>query len=200
MKQSQRREHLIDTAITLFAAKGFHATGIDLILAEAGVSKKTLYRHFRSKDELILAALKKYDGIFRNDLMRRVAARSDNPKERLLAFYDVAGDWFESDGFFGCIFINAISEYAASDTPLRLLCKDFKGQVRRFIGEQTALLPVAAPDKLADELALLLEGAIVTAQVSEHSRVAAETAKRAATALVDQALRDGPPEDIVAGL
>ena len=59
MPASSRREHLIDTAIELFAKHGFHATGIDMILARAGVSKKTLYRHFRSKEELILAALRK---------------------------------------------------------------------------------------------------------------------------------------------
>lgn len=192
MNHSQRREHLIDTAIALFTAKGFHATGIDLILAEAGVSKKTLYRHFRSKDELILAALKKYDGLFRNGFMRQVAAKSGGPKARLLAVYDVAGDWFETDAFFGCVFINAIGEYAAPETPLRQVCKDFKAQMRRFLAEQTAQLGVADPEGLADELALLLEGAIVTAQVSERRRAAAQTAKHAAAALIDRALAAGP--------
>ncbi|HMB75115.1 MAG TPA: TetR/AcrR family transcriptional regulator [Kiloniellaceae bacterium] len=191
MNQSQRREHLIDTAIALFTANGFHATGIDRILAEAGVSKKTLYRHFRSKDELILAALKKYDGLFRNSFMRQAAAKNGGPKARLLGVFDVAGDWFESDSFFGCVFINAIGEYAAPETPLRQVCKDFKTQMRRFLAEQTTELPVADPEGLADELALLLEGAIVTAQVSERRRSAAETAKRAAAALIDQAVAAG---------
>lgn len=194
MSQSQRREHLIDTAMALFAAHGFHATGIDLILAEAGVSKKTLYRHFRSKEELILAALKKYDGLFRNGFMRKVAAAGEDPRARLLAVFRVAGEWFESDDFFGCVFINAIGEYAAPDTPLRQVCKGFKMQMRHFLGEQTAALPLAEPERLADELALLLEGAIVTAQVSQQRRAAAETAERAAAALIDRALEQNSIE------
>ena len=97
MSDSQRREQLIDTAIDLFAKHGFHATGIDRILAVSGVSKKTLYRHFRSKDELILAALRKYDGLFRNNFMREVESRGTTPKERLLAVFDAARAWFEDN-------------------------------------------------------------------------------------------------------
>ena len=187
MSQSPRREHLIDTAIALFAERGYHGTGIDTILAKAGVSKKTLYRHFRSKEELILAALKKYDGLFRNDFMRQVEARAATPRDRLLAVYDVAADWFAQDNFFGCMFINAVGEYSAADTPIRQVCKDFKRQVRRYIEDLCAELGAENPAGLADELAMLFEGAIVTAQVSDKREAAAQIAKTAAAALIDQA-------------
>jgi AcrR family transcriptional regulator len=195
MSQSQRREHLIDTAMALFSAHGFHATGIDRILAEAGVSKKTLYRHFRSKEELILAALKKYDSLFRNGFMRQVEAKADNPRERLLAVFDVAGDWFAQNNFYGCIFINAIGEYAAPKTAIRQVCKDFKTLMRRYLEDLATQLPATDPAELADELALLLEGAIVTAQVSENKEKAARVAKTAAAALIDQVMAKAPGED-----
>ena len=101
---SSKRELLVDTAIDLFYRDGFHATGIDKILAESGVAKMTLYKHFKSKDELILAALRKRDEIFRNDFMNAVAARAKAPRDRLLAVFDVLGDWFATRGFSGCIF------------------------------------------------------------------------------------------------
>ncbi len=191
MSQSQRREDLVDTAIELFLEHGFHATGIDTILAESGVSKKTLYRHFRSKDELILAALKKYDGLFRNGFMRQVEARAETPRERLLAMFDVAAAWFEQNNFYGCLFINAIGEYSDAEAPIRQVCKDFKALIRRYIEELCAELPAPDPAALADELALLLEGAIVTAQVSQQRGRAAEVAKTAAAALIAQAMGEG---------
>ena len=187
MAQSPRREHLIDTAIVLFAEHGYHATGIDAILAAAGVSKKTLYRHFRSKDELILAALKKYDGLFRNDFMRQVEARAETPRARLLAVFDVAADWFRQNNFYGCMYINAIGEYAAPDTPIRQVCKEFKALMRRYIESLCVDLRVPDPAGLAEELALLLEGAIVTAQVSETRARAAQVAATAAAVLIDRA-------------
>lgn len=188
MALPQRREHLIDTAIELFAEHGYHATGIDRILAESGVSKKTLYRHFRSKDELILAALKKYDGLFRNGFMRQVEARAEDPYSRLLAVYDVAADWFEQNNFYGCMYINAVGEFSEADTPIRQVCREFKSLMRRYIEDLCRAAGAEDPPELAEELALLLEGAIVTAQVSEQRTRAARVAKTAATALIAQAM------------
>lgn len=188
MTLPQRREVLIDTAIELFAEQGYHATGIDTILAKSGVSKKTLYRHFRSKDELILAALKKYDSQFRNSFMRQVEERAGTPRDRLLAIYDVAADWFEQNNFYGCMYINAIGEFSDPDTPIRQVCKEFKSLVRRYIEDLCREMGAADPTALAEELALLLEGAIVTAQVSQQKSKAAQIAKTAASALIAQAM------------
>ncbi len=188
MTVSTRREHLIDTALHLFAERGYHATGIDMILERAGVSKKTLYRHFRSKDELILAALKKYDGLFRNSFMRQVEARAESPRDRLLAIYDVAGDWFAQDDFFGCVYINATGEFSAPRTPIRKVCQEFKAMMRGFIENLCVEAGASDPVALADELALVLEGAIVTAQVAQDRGQAARIAKSAAEALIDKAI------------
>ena len=95
---TSRREHLVDTALELFYQDGFHATGIDKILAKAGVAKMTMYKHFKSKDELILAVLRRRDELFRNWFMREVERRAQTPSERLLALFDVYDDWLHDDG------------------------------------------------------------------------------------------------------
>jgi len=188
MKQSQRREHLIDTAIGLFCRYGYHATGIDRILSEAGVSKKTLYTHFRSKDELIMAALRKYDGLFRNEFMRQVDHLGKSPEDKLLAIFDAAGSWFTQKQFFGCMYINVIGEYSEEDSPIREISKQFKRSMRDYIMELCKQAGAEEPDALADQLALILEGAIVTAQVSQKSD-SARTAKRIASQLLRQNLQ-----------
>ena len=195
MSGSARREHLIDTAIDLFAERGYHATGIDTILETSGVSKKTLYRHFRSKDELILAALKKYDGRFRNNFMRQVEERAEAPRDRLLAVFDVAAAWFSRNDFYGCMYINAVGEYSDPDSPIRLVCKEFKALMRRYFEDLCAALPAPDPAALADELALLLEGSIVTAQVSQTGGRAAQIAKTAAAALIAQSMAGAVTRD-----
>ncbi|MEM9623661.1 MAG: helix-turn-helix domain-containing protein [Pseudomonadota bacterium] len=177
----------MDTAIRLFAEHGFHATGIDWIAEEAQVSKKTMYHHFRSKEELILAALRHHDGLFRNFFMKSVQQLSDDPAQRLLGIFDVAHAWFSGKDFYGCMFINAVGEYSHRDGAIRKTCQDFKAQMVAFITELADSAGVAEPRKLADSLAILLEGSIVTAQVAGNAD-AANTAKLAARVLISAAL------------
>ena len=188
---SAKRQDLVDTAINLFAAHGFHATGIDRIAEEANVSKKTMYNHFRSKEELIIAALKQQDGLFRNEFMRGVSKLADEPYDRLLAVFDVAQAWFAKDNFFGCMFINVIGEYSSRNAAIQQVCKEFKRLMRGFIEELAVEAGVRDASELADELAILLEGSIVTAQVSGTPNSAA-TAKKAAKILIDNALAASP--------
>ena len=184
---SAKRQLLVDTAIRLFSEHGYHGTGIDRIAEEANVSKKTMYHHFRSKEELILAALKQYDGIFRNDLMNAVNREGETPYERLLAIFDVAHAWFTSGNFFGCMFINAVGEYSELNTPIRQVCKEFKALILSYIEELTDAAGIPNSRDVAASIAMLLEGSIVTAQVS-GTRHAAETGKQAAKVLIDAAL------------
>ena len=188
MRRSLRREHLIDTAIGLFCEHGYHATGIDKILDKAGVSKKTLYTHFRSKEELIMAALRQYDGFFRNDFMRQVNRLGKTPQKKLLAIFDVVEAWFSQKRFFGCMFINAIGEYSEKDSPIREIGKQFKRLMRDYIRDLCVQAGAEEPDALADQLALIFEGAIVTAQVSQNPE-ATKTAKNIARVLIAQMLR-----------
>jgi AcrR family transcriptional regulator len=83
MRRSQIRDHLLETALRLFYQHGYHATGIDLIIAEAGVAKTTLYRHFETKEDLILAALERRDEQDRDTMRAFVEQRASDPVERL---------------------------------------------------------------------------------------------------------------------
>jgi AcrR family transcriptional regulator len=182
------REQLINTAIELFREHGYHATGVDKIIEMAGVSKKTLYTHFRSKEELLIAALRHHDGAFRNNFMRQVDRLAKTPQERLLTIFDVAETWFSQKKFFGCMFINVIGEHSQKGSPIRDICKQFKRMMRNYIRDLCVQSGAKEPDILADKLALLFEGAVVTSQVSQKPE-AAKTARDIARSLVAQMLR-----------
>ena len=117
--------------------------------------------------------------------MRQVEAKGRTPKARLLAVFDVAETWFRQNDFYGCLFINAVGEHSETDTPLRHVCHEYKRMMSGFIRDLCEKLGARNPDALADEIALLLEGAIVTAQVSQKPE-AAKIAKRAAKVLIER--------------
>ena len=182
-----KRDQLIQTALELFAKNGIHATGVDSIVEQSGVTKKTLYAHFHSKEELVMAALRHYDGLARNEFIRRVENGGKTPRARLLAVFDVAQQWFNQNNFYGCLFINTIGEYSGNDTPIRQICKEYKKLVKGYIHSLCEQAGAKDPQGLAEELALLLEGATVTAQVSQNPKTA-KIAKRAANVLIDKAI------------
>ena len=122
-----RRDHLVDTAMKLFCKYGFRATGIDTVLAESGVAKKTLYNHFKSKDELIIATLQKRDDDFMSAAREGVAQLApqqdgDPRMARVLALFDTIQGWAQGDDFHGCTFINASAEFPRRDDPIHVAC------------------------------------------------------------------------------
>ena len=133
LSKLSKRDQLIQTALELFAKNGIHATGVDSIVEQSGVTKKTLYAHFHSKEELVMAALRHYDGLARNEFIRRVENGGKTPRARLLAVFDVAQQWFNQNNFYGCLFINTIGEYSGKDTPIRQICKEYKKMVKGYI-------------------------------------------------------------------
>jgi AcrR family transcriptional regulator len=186
MTKSSKREHLIETALELFSRHGFHGVGIDTILKNSGVAKRTLYNHFKSKDELILAVLRHYDERFRNFFMRAVEGKAENPKDRLLAVFDVAEQWFKQDDFHGCIFVGAAGEYPEEGTPIRNTSREFKGLILGYIKSLAKESGLKQSDQLAEQLLLLLEGAITMAQIN-NSSLSAGQAKDAAKVLIANA-------------
>ena len=182
------RDRLIDTAIALFNRHGFHATGVDRIVAVAKVAKKTLYAHFPSKEDLILAALSRKRAAFADKFLPSVLATSDQPRERLLGLFELAKSWFGDADFYGCLFVNAAVEYSEASHPINACAREFKTLLRGFAREQAALGGAVDPDTLADQIALLFEGATTVAQVSARPD-AATTAKGIAAQLIDQAFR-----------
>lgn len=184
---SARKDHLVETALGLFYKNGFHATGIDTILAEAGVAKMTLYKYFKGKDELILAALELRDRRWMEWFGEELKERGKTPQQRLLAIFDVLGDWFARDEFRGCMFINAASEYCGLDRRIGDLAARHKRLVRDEIRGLAMEAGVKHSAALADQLALLVEGAIVMA-LMQGSPDWASTARDAARTLIRSAL------------
>lgn len=186
------REKLVETAAELFYRRGCHAVGIDTILAEAGVAKMTLYRHFRSKDELLLAALRRMDERFRNDFMAAVERRAATPAARLDALFDVVRDWVRGKDFFGCPFINVTAEFAAQDDPVHAAAAEHKRLALAFIERLAAEAGAADPRGLARALKVLLEGCTVLAQVTGQSEFV-DDAQLAGRLVLREALRAGGP-------
>jgi len=184
---TSRRDHLVDTAVRLFNEAGYHATGIDRILAEAGVAKMTLYNHFASKDELILAALELRDRRFRDWLRDEVARRAESPRAALLAVFDVLGTWTAGPDFHGCMFIKAAAEYGVPDNPIHAAAAEHKRLIYDWLRDLAAEAGARKPGELAAQLLLLLDGASVNAQVNPAAP-AARQAKKAAAVLIARAL------------
>jgi AcrR family transcriptional regulator len=163
-----RKQHLVDTALALFNQQGFHATGIDLILAESKVSKATLYKHFCSKNELILAALQQRHSEFLTMIGAKVDEATQAGESGILAIFDALHEWFNSDNFYGCNFINASAEYSDALDPIHVFSAQHKQAVLALINAQ---LPVESTST-AEKIGLLVEGAIVMA----HTRGAKQSA------------------------
>lgn len=162
---ASKRDELIDAAMRVFYRHGFHASGLESILEAGGISRMTLYNHFKSKDELILAALRRRDEIFRNRMMKFVESGATSPRDRLLAVFDFHEQWFTGKEFCGCMFINAAAEFADPKSAVRELAAEHKRAILRYLTDLCRLSGFADPPHVADQLNLLLEGAIVSAQV-----------------------------------
>jgi AcrR family transcriptional regulator len=174
---TSKRDHLVDTALRLFQREGFHATGIDRILEEAGVAKMTLYNHFRSKDELVLAALRRADERFRNAFMQRVAASGQTARQRLAGLFVALGEWHASAEFHGCIFAVACAEFTDESHPVPAAAREHKRLMRQFVRGLCADAGAKDPDTLATALCLLMDGATSQARVCRNCDAAKDAAR-----------------------
>lgn len=181
------RERLVEAAGRLFGEVGIRAAGIDRILAEAGVAKMSLYKHFKGKDELVVAALERKDQLFRETFEAMVGSRQD-PRAKLLGVFDALGKWFERPDFRGCLFLNAAAELVEPGCPGREAIAAHKSWVLGRLRVLSADAGVPDPDAFADRLMLLFDGAIARAYVTGDPGVA-EHGKAAAASLLDCALR-----------
>jgi len=189
-----RKEHLIKTALKLFNQNGFHATGIDRVQAESGVSKTTMYKYFKSKDDLIRAVLEyRHDqfGEWFASRSREIADEKYRSQAHgvLLGMFDTLGEWFQSDQFFGCNFINACAEFSDSNHPIHEYSTWHKLGLKDSVAAQLEAFPENKRDEIAKELLLLIEGAIVCAHTS-GLKDSHERAKKMMCLMLDAYLRD----------
>ena len=177
---TRKRDHLLAVAQRMFCEAGFHAVSVDSILEDAGVARMTLYKNFGSKDDLIVAALRREDRMFRQWLVSSIEARSSRPADRLLGLFDALHDRFAAEGYYGCAFIRASIEYPSPHHPIHRAAREHKEMIRTYLRGLAAEVEGADPVTLSEQLYLLVEGAITASQLhgepwpAEYARQAAE--------------------------
>ena len=191
MRRADKREHLVDIAARLFNRHGYHATGVDQIMAEAGIAKTTLYRHFASKEELIVAALAKADEATREELRAFVEQSSDDPCDRLLATFDQLRIWLADCEFKGCPFVAAAGEFGDAKSPVFLQVRLHKRLYLAYFEELVRAARLAGPKRLAAQILMLHEGAVACAQVLGVEGIV-ESARAAAARLIEAASQPAP--------
>jgi len=183
-------------ASELFYWQGIRATGIDRIAAEAQVAPPTLYRLFASKDELVAAYLRRNDEGYRAWFDDATTASHGSPRARILALFTALTDQVQPERCRGCPYLMALAEYPDPHSAVHSVAVATKAWVRRRLADLVEALaeaePLAQPDLLADQLALLIEGVYGSVQalgVTGPARSAYETART----LLDAATRHGKP-------
>jgi AcrR family transcriptional regulator len=142
------RARLIHAAIELFYSHGFQAVGVDQIIAAAGVTKTTFYKHFESKDDLLVAAIRQRDEWeirAWTAAVRKMAG--DDPRAQLLAFFDVLDIWFNAPDFRGCQFINAAAEFPNPHDPVHAVAAEHKRKNRDFFRDLAAAAGASIPSR-----------------------------------------------------
>ncbi|MEP4191022.1 MAG: TetR/AcrR family transcriptional regulator, partial [Sneathiella sp.] len=129
---ASKRDELVQKAMHIFYRDGFHATGMDTLVKETGISKTSMYKHFRTKEDLILATLRFRDEVFRNHFVRRLEELAADPKEQLYAMFDVLQEWFDGKEFSGCVFVKASGEYPEHDAPILNIAAEHKNLLHQF--------------------------------------------------------------------
>ncbi|MEP7022759.1 MAG: TetR/AcrR family transcriptional regulator [Actinomycetota bacterium] len=184
------RERLLASANELFYAEGVHAVGIDRVIEHAGVAKASLYSCFGSKDELIRAYLEGRHTAIRDRLTRELAVRYTTARERLLGVFEVQGETFRQPGYRGCAFVGASAE-SPPDSAVSAAATGYRGWLRSLFLDLAAEAGAADPAGLARQLALIYDGAGVTAWL-DHDPGAAVAATSIAATLIEAAVPAGP--------
>jgi AcrR family transcriptional regulator len=170
------RERILDAAYELFSRRGIKAVGIDAIIDRSGVARMTLYRHFRSKDDLVLAFLERRQERWTEGWLRaEVERRASSPGDRLLAVFDVFDEWFRRPDFEGCAFINVMLEAAADpESAAYRAGVAYLAGIRHFLEGLARQAGIADAAHFAAQWHILMKGSIVAAGEGDH-----EAARRA---------------------
>ena len=183
---SDARQRILETADRLFYEEGIRAVGIDRIIAEAGVAKMSLYKHFSSKDDLILAVLQHREKEVMAFFEERMNHHRKKIKDPLKVFFASLRDWFETPSFRGCAFINASVELAKPEHPGFVFSRGHKKRFGEFLKGLAEQVVGKTAATVAPAIYLLVEGAVVTA-VMQGTPDAADVARDAALKLTSGA-------------
>jgi AcrR family transcriptional regulator len=180
--REEPRERILATVYELFSRRGVRDVGVDEVISRSGVAKATLYRHFPSKTELVLAFLERREQIWTSTMVSEARRRGSTAEEQLLAIFDVFDDWFHRDDFEACSFINTLLEmgtaHPAGEASIRYL-----RNIRTIVEGIAMEADLTDPAGFAESCQILMRGAIIAA--AEGNLDAAQRAKAMARLLVD---------------
>src|SRR3954469_13993589 len=163
------RQRLVEAAAARFSRASFRNVGIDQILADVGISKTAFYKHFESKDDLLLAALELRQHELEDEFRLTITRRGgDSPAGQLRALFDAVQSITDADWFHGCVFVNVAIEFPLPHEPAHVMAAKSKLAIQRIVEELAQRAGAAQPLALAEELCMIMEGAYVTRQVT-HS-------------------------------
>ncbi len=190
------RERILGAAYDLFSRRGIRAVGTDEVIECAGVAKATLYRHFATKNDLVLAVLQRREELWTYGLIEAQSReRGNTPEEQLLAIFDILHEWFQSrDGYEGCSFINVLLELGA-DHPAGRASVAHIDHVRDIVHQRAEAAGLDDVEDFAWSWHILMKGAMILAAVGDHD--AAHRAQKMARVLIEQ--HRPPGQDGVAG-
>jgi AcrR family transcriptional regulator len=179
------RQRLLESAYELFSRRGVRAVGIDEVIERAAVAKATLYRHFSSKDELVLAFLRRREELWTHGWVEAEARRrGGTPEESLLAIFDLFDEWFRRDDFEGCSFVNVLLETADLGHPLGRASAAHLENIRAILRTLASEAGLRDVENFALSFHILMKGAIV--QAGEGDRRAATRARGLAELLIQR--------------
>ena len=159
------RERILETASDLFYRRGVRAVGVDVVVEAAGVAKTSLYRHFRTKDDLIAAFLRREDADFWACWDRVAARHAQDGEAELEAHLAWIGERVGRPNYRGCPQLNVAAEFPEEDHPARIVARIHKQELRRRLRDIAERLRVDRPDELAAQLSVVINGAFVSSQV-----------------------------------
>lgn len=166
LSASVARARLLDAARSLFCRHGIHATGITSILEASNVARRTLYEHFGSKENLLRAVFEREAKMWFDWFDVDLPALAADPRTQLLKLFDLLHAWFSSPDFYGCIFINAVAEHDKDLSWVAPYAHTHLNAVRERVLHLAKAADLPHPDMAADQLCLLIDGAIVSAMMS----------------------------------
>jgi len=163
MRKNEVRQDIIDTAARLFYWQGYHNTGINQIIEESGIAKSSLYQNFRSKEDLLLVYLQ-VSGAQTDEALKAAADKYKKPREKVLGVFDYIEELVQRKDYFGCNFLNIVSEMPRNAKRVRKQIKKQKGGVRELFVQ---ILKPIHKEQLADEIYMLFEGALIAQKVHD---------------------------------
>ncbi|MGB0560432.1 MAG: TetR/AcrR family transcriptional regulator [Spirulinaceae cyanobacterium] len=178
------QQKILDTASELFYQKGIQYVGINEVVAASGVAKRTLYRWFASKDQLIEAVMKHRAQQWLHWFEASVADRGNTPKERLLSTFDVLQEWYADPNFRGCPFINAVLELADASHPAHKVSMSVRESIRQYVMRLATDAGVKEPESFSQQYLLLIGGASLMATIEGRAN-GAEFARNTLSVLIE---------------